>query len=259
MKASSAVVAVTASASAQTLTGPFSFVDESISAGPLSVPNAATPVFTQSSNMTSTSASTWVASPARRILEWTTILRKDASTSDLEPAAAAAATNQMMTTILTTILIGDVSVVRTVKKHGEPDLEEKLRSIFGDRRGGPSGSSTSTSSVHPEEHSTTDPAATLRIQEHLDVLRTMTKETRTTQGEKSCVTPNPAGTIRGQEILDILRTASLRTASLRTASLRTESMEGSMTTNAVATPTWDVESRPTVEHVEDVNSERVCG
>ncbi|KAK8145282.1 hypothetical protein G3M48_004668 [Beauveria asiatica] len=223
MKASAAIFAVTACASAQTLRGP------SISAGPLSVPSAASPVFTQSPNMTSTSASTRVTSRTQRPLEWAPFVPEDASASE-----------------------------------------------------------TSTGGVHPEEHPAADPAATLRIQEHQDVLRTMTKATRTTQGEQPFKTPNPAGTLRGEEIVDILRSSTDRKQETKTEPLvmatilsalwtevqksgieqvmskmslahsrevnRKITKEGKMTTSAVATPTWeDVESRPTVERLEEAS------
>ncbi|KAM3438654.1 hypothetical protein MY4824_003193 [Beauveria thailandica] len=216
MKASAAMFAVTASASALTLRGP------SISASPLSVPSAASPVFTQSPNMTSTSASTRVSSSTPRPLEWAPF------TPEPEDASA---------------------------------------------------SETSTSGVHPQEHPAADPAATLRIQEHQDVLRNMTKTTRT---------PNPAGTLRGDEIADILRKSTDQKQETKTEPLvmatilsalwtevqksgmeqvmskmslahsrevnRKITKEGKMTTSAVATPTWDnVESRPTVERLEEAS------
>ncbi|KAM3459112.1 hypothetical protein MY3296_000259 [Beauveria thailandica] len=229
MKASAAIFAVTACASAQTLRGP------SISAGPLSVPSAASPVFTQSPNMTSTSASTRVTSRTLRPLEWAPFT---------------------------------------------PEPEDAFAS------------ETSTGGVHPEEHPAADPAAdpaaTLRIQEHQDVLRNMTKATRTTQGEQPFKTPNPAGTLRGEEIADILRKSTDQKQETKTEPLvmatilsalwtevqksgmeqvmskmslahsrevnRKITKEGKMTTSAVATPTWDdVESRPTVERLEEAS------
>ncbi|KAM3541611.1 hypothetical protein ARSEF1564_005471 [Beauveria bassiana] len=168
MKTTAAVVAVAASASAPTLTGPFSFVDTPMSTDDLSVPNTATPISTQTPNIdpTSTLTPAWFLPwEDERPFRFITVVRKDASASDLGPAAAAATTNQM-TTIASA---WDVSVVPTVKARGEPDMTKAT--------------TTTTMTQSKPTQMTPNPAGTMRADEILDALREHKKSQEQQQAE----------------------------------------------------------------------------
>ncbi|PMB69026.1 hypothetical protein BM221_005612 [Beauveria bassiana] len=170
MKTTAAVVAVAASASAPTLTGPFSFVDTPMSTDDLSVPNTATPISTQTPNIdpTSTLTPAWFLPwEDERPFRFITVVRKDASASDLGPAAAAAAaTTNQMTTIASA---WDVSVVPTVKARGEPDMTKAT--------------TTTTMTQSKPTQMTPNPAGTMRADEILDALREHTKSQEQQQAE----------------------------------------------------------------------------
>ncbi|KAM3535489.1 hypothetical protein MY4038_001174 [Beauveria bassiana] len=170
MKTTAAVVAVAASASAPTLTGPFSFVDTPMSTDDLSVPNTATPISTQTPNIdpTSTLTPAWFLPwEDERPFRFITVVRKDASASDLGPAAAAAAaTTNQMTTIASA---WDVSVVPTVKARGESDMTKAT--------------TTTTMTQSKPTQMTPNPAGTMRADEILDALREHTKSQEQQQAE----------------------------------------------------------------------------
>ncbi|KAM3520602.1 hypothetical protein NHJ13051_006763 [Beauveria bassiana] len=169
MKTTAAVVAVAASASAPTLTGPFSFVDTPMPTDDLSVPNTATPISTQNPSIdpTSTLTPAWFLPwEDERPFRFITVVRKDASASDLGPAAAAAAaTTNQMTTIASA---WDVSVVPTVKARGEPDMTK---------------ATTTTMTQSKPTQMTPNPAGTMRADEILDALREHTKSQEQQQAE----------------------------------------------------------------------------
>ncbi|KAM0671151.1 hypothetical protein ACQRIT_001217 [Beauveria bassiana] len=216
MKTTAAVVAVAASASAPTLTGPFSFVDTPMSTDDLSVPNTATPISTQTPDIDPTSTLTpgwflpWEDERPGRFI---TIVRKDASASDLGPAAAAAAaaTTNQMTTIASA---WDVSVVPTVKARGEPDMTK---------------ATTRTMTQSKPTQMTPNPAGTMRADEILDALREHMKSQEQQQAEMTTT----------QSIALVVPMTT----------------QGSLATDAVATTTLDAESRPTIEHVEEFTRE----
>ncbi|EJP64580.1 hypothetical protein CRV24_003843 [Beauveria bassiana] len=219
MKTTAAVFAVAASASAPTLTGPFSFVDPPMSTDALSIPNTATPSSTQTPNIDPTSDLTPVPflpwddeGPFRFI----TIVRKDASASDLGPPAApaAAATTNQMTTIASA---WDVSVAPTVEARGEPDMTEEA--------------TTTTMTQSKPTQMTPNPAGTMRADEILDALREHTKSQEQQQAEMT--------TTQSIDLVVPMTT------------------QGNLATDAVATTTGDAESRPTIEHVEEFTRE--CG
>ncbi|KAM3511651.1 hypothetical protein MY11210_004735 [Beauveria gryllotalpidicola] len=243
MKASFAVVAVAASASAHlSLTGPFVLPDKSISPGPLADPDTATATVTHTSNTILTSGSTSTASLAPRHVGWVTRIRKHASASDLEPAAAAAAAAADAEQTTTPTSTRDRTMKATPKVRGGADVVDQLRRIASSRA--------------CRTNAAVDPAATLRIAEHEDVLRTMTPTPR--QGQKQ-----PCPTVSGKHGANIVEAGSAPEPTATTTSLgplnkllraimepRTKktttrtwaldvpiSMMGSMTTDAVATPT----------------------
>ncbi|PQK14611.1 hypothetical protein BB8028_0005g01420 [Beauveria bassiana] len=215
MKTTAAVFAVAASASAPTLTGPFSFVDTPMSTDDLSVPNTAPPISTQTPDIDLTSDSTpvwFLPWEDERPFRFITVVRRDASASDLGPAAAAAAaTTNQMTTIAST---WDVSVAPTVKARGEPDMTE---------------ATTTTMTQSKPTQMTPNPAGTMRADEILDALR---EHTKSQEQQQSGMTP----------------TQSIDLVVPRTT-------QGSLATDAVATTTGDAESRPTIEHVEEFTRE----